>query len=47
MCNEHGGTVDDLIVYKRGEDDYFVVVNAANIGKKTSLGMVDHKNRGR
>ena len=30
MCNEHGGTVDDLIVYKRGENDYFVVVNAGN-----------------
>lgn len=33
MCNEHGGTVDDLIVYKRGENDYFVVVNAANKDK--------------
>ena len=33
MCNEHGGTVDDLIVYKRGDDDYFVVVNAANKDK--------------
>ena len=30
MCNEQGGTVDDLIVYKRGENDYFIVVNAAN-----------------
>ncbi len=30
MCNELGGTVDDLIVYKKGECDYFVVVNAAN-----------------
>ncbi|MDK2808024.1 MAG: aminomethyltransferase [Clostridiales bacterium] len=30
MCNETGGTVDDLIVYKRGEQDYFIVVNAAN-----------------
>lgn len=42
MCNEHGGTVDDLIVYKRGEDDYFVVVNAANIEKDFAW-MVDHK----
>ena len=33
MCNENGGTVDDLIVYKRGDDDYFVVVNAANKDK--------------
>lgn len=30
MCYEDGGTVDDLIVYKRGEDDYLVIVNAAN-----------------
>jgi len=30
MCNENGGCVDDLIVYKFAEDYYFVVVNAAN-----------------
>ena len=30
MCNDDGGCVDDLIVYCRGENDYFVVVNAAN-----------------
>lgn len=30
MCNEHGGTVDDLIVYCRDADSYFIVVNAAN-----------------
>lgn len=30
MCNEQGGTVDDLVVYKFGEQSYFVVVNAAN-----------------
>ena len=30
MCNDHGGTVDDLLVYKRGEGDYFLVVNASN-----------------
>ena len=33
MCYEDGGTVDDLIVYKRGENDYFIVVNAANKDK--------------
>ncbi len=33
MCNENGGTVDDLIVYKKGENDYFIVVNAANKDK--------------
>ncbi|MBQ9824039.1 MAG: glycine cleavage system aminomethyltransferase GcvT [Solobacterium sp.] len=30
MCYENGGCVDDLIVYRRGEDDFFVVVNASN-----------------
>ena len=30
MCYEDGGCVDDLIVYRRGEDDFFVVVNASN-----------------
>ena len=30
MCNEEGGTVDDLIVYKITGDRYFVVVNASN-----------------
>lgn len=33
MCYENGGTVDDLLVYKLGEDDYLLVVNAANITK--------------
>ena len=30
MCNEQGGVVDDLIVYKQHEHKYFIVVNAAN-----------------
>ena len=30
MCNDRGGTVDDLIVYKISGDRYFVVVNASN-----------------
>lgn len=30
MCNEKGGTIDDLVVYKLGEEKYLVVVNAAN-----------------
>ena len=33
MCNEHGGTVDDLIVYKKADNHYFIVVNAANKDK--------------
>lgn len=31
--NETGGIVDDLIVYKFGEEDYMLVVNASNIEK--------------
>jgi aminomethyltransferase len=33
MCYENGGTVDDLLVYKRAENDYLLVVNASNIEK--------------
>lgn len=33
MCNETGGVVDDLIVYKVKEDHYFIVVNASNKDK--------------
>jgi aminomethyltransferase len=33
MCYESGGTVDDLLVYKLGENDFFLVINAANIEK--------------
>ena len=30
MCNEKGGVIDDLVVYKFGDEEYLVVVNAAN-----------------
>ncbi len=33
MCNAAGGIVDDLIVYKFADDDYLLVVNAANKDK--------------
>lgn len=33
MCYAGGGTVDDLLVYRTGEDDYLIVVNAANRAK--------------
>lgn len=33
MCYEDGGIVDDLIVYMLTEDQYMLVVNAANIQK--------------
>ena len=31
LTNESGGIVDDLIAYRRGEDDYLLVVNASNV----------------
>ena len=31
-----GGTVDDLLVYRRSENDYMLVINAANIDKDLS-----------
>ncbi len=33
MCREDGGIVDDLVVYRMGEGEYRLVVNAANIDK--------------
>jgi len=33
MCYADGGIVDDLLVYKRGDGDYLLVINASNIGK--------------
>lgn len=33
MLYENGGVVDDLLVYKRGEQDFFLVINAGNIDK--------------
>jgi len=31
LTNDRGGITDDLIVYRRGDDDYLLVVNAANV----------------
>ena len=42
MCNEHGGTVDDLIVYRKSEEEYLIVVNAAN-KEKDYQWMLDHQ----
>ncbi|MGE7215838.1 glycine cleavage system aminomethyltransferase GcvT [Priestia koreensis] len=33
MCYEDGGTVDDLLIYKKSDNVYLLVVNAANIEK--------------
>ncbi len=31
MLNERGGVIDDLIIYRRAQDDYLIVVNASMI----------------
>lgn len=33
MCNENGGIVEDLLVYKYNENHIYLVINAANIDK--------------
>ncbi len=33
LCNETGGIVDDLLVYRHADNHYMLVVNAANIEK--------------
>jgi aminomethyltransferase len=33
FLNESGGTVDDTMIYRRGENDFLAVVNASNIQK--------------
>ena len=33
LCNETGGIVDDILVYRHADNDYTLVVNAANIQK--------------
>jgi len=30
MCQDDGGVIDDLVIYRRDADDFLVVVNAAN-----------------
>ena len=45
MCTPDGGIVDDLIVYRRAEDHYMLVVNAANRAKDWAW-MQDHNPMG-
>mgnify|MGYP004704041965 CR=1 FL=1 len=33
MCYEHGGVVDDLLVYKFNQEHYYLVINASNVAK--------------
>jgi len=41
MCNESGGVIDDLLVYKVNEEAFMLVVNAANLQKDYDW-MVNH-----
>ena len=38
FCNDEGGVVDDLIVYRMEADDYLIVVNAGNRDKDAAGG---------
>ncbi|GEN46559.1 glycine cleavage system aminomethyltransferase GcvT [Alkalibacillus haloalkaliphilus] len=42
MCYPDGGTVDDFLIYKRDEEDYLLVVNAANTEKDYEW-LVEHQ----
>jgi len=42
MCYPDGGVVDDFLVYRYSEDEYFLVVNAANTDKDFKW-MIDNK----
>lgn len=42
MCYPHGGVVDDLLVYKYNQEEYLLVVNAANTDKDFKW-MIDNK----
>jgi aminomethyltransferase len=45
LPNDTGGIVDDLIVYRIKENDYFIVVNAGNIDKDWNW-FVSHNTKG-
>ncbi len=36
MCREDGGILDDLIIYRRAADHFFIVINCSNIEKDTA-----------
>ena len=40
MPNGKGGIVDDLIIYRISENEYFLVVNASNIEKDWNLDFI-------
>ncbi|NLF79827.1 MAG: glycine cleavage system aminomethyltransferase GcvT, partial [Clostridia bacterium] len=41
LCNEQGGVIDDMLVYKLGHEHYLAVVNAAN-REKDAAWVRDH-----
>jgi aminomethyltransferase len=45
LLNENGGVIDDLIVYRPGEERYFLVVNAARIDRDRAW-MLAHPGEG-
>ena len=45
MCNAEGGVLDDLVVYRHSEEEYMLVVNAANIEKDFAW-MQEHNDAG-
>lgn len=44
MCNEHGGILDDLIVYQRASDSYRVILNSAT--RQRDLAWIQKKSQG-
>lgn len=44
MCNEHGGIIDDLIVYQRASDNYRVVLNSAT--REVDIAWIRKKSEG-
>ena len=45
MCTPDGGIIDDLIVYRRAEDRFMLVLNAANVERDLSW-VHDHNDEG-
>ena len=33
LCNDNGGIIDDLIIYKKNEKEFLLIVNASNVKK--------------
>lgn len=44
MCNEHGGIIDDLIVYQRASDNYRLILNSAS--RQRDLAWIQEKSAG-